>query len=152
MSKIYGVLSFYYTIYCRNCYICLHNLSNYVTLVPGVFRRIMVTLFPLKSGKFLHGDWHFAGIMLNSLHSKGIEEDTPAGRTAQRGAGWWKALLVPLWDTTSEPSVGNGRSGAPVKASMSGFARSNQGGTVEYFVSHPWFCSGGGYFLYLLPI
>ena len=24
----------------------------------------------------------------------------------------------------------------------------NQGGTVEYFVSHPWFCSGDGIFLY----
>ena len=41
-------------------------------------------------------------------------------------------------DTTSEPPVGNGRTGAPVKASMSGgFFNRNQGGTVEYFVSHP---------------
>ena len=37
-----------------------------------------------------------------------------------------------LRDTTSEPSVGNGRSGAPVNASMSGSASCNQGGTVEY--------------------
>ena len=41
-------------------------------------------------------------------------------------------------DTTSEPQAGNGLPGAPVIASMSGFDfRSNQGGTVEYFVSHP---------------
>ena len=33
--------------------------------------------------------------------------------------------------------VGNSRSGAPVKASMSDSASCNQGGTVEYFVSHP---------------
>ena len=40
-------------------------------------------------------------------------------------------------DTTSEPQIGNGLPGAPVKASMSdGYGR-NQGGTVEYFVSHP---------------
>ena len=40
-------------------------------------------------------------------------------------------------DTTSEPPGRNARTGAPVKASMSdGYGR-NQGGTVEYFVSHP---------------
>ena len=40
-------------------------------------------------------------------------------------------------DTTSELMVGNGHPGAPVIASMSdGYGR-NQGGTVEYFVSHP---------------
>ena len=40
-------------------------------------------------------------------------------------------------DTTSELQIGNGLPGAPVKASMSdGYGR-NQGGTVEYFVSHP---------------
>ena len=40
--------------------------------------------------------------------------------------------------TASEPQVGNGPPGAPVNASMSdgGFHR-NQGGTVDYFVSHP---------------
>ena len=45
-----------------------------------------------------------------------------------------------LCDTTSEPSVGNSRSGAPVKAPMSGGLVRNQGGTVEYilyYVSHP---------------
>ena len=40
-------------------------------------------------------------------------------------------------DTTSEPSAGNGRPGAPVTVPMSGSFRCNQGGTVEYFVSHP---------------
>jgi len=46
-----------------------------------------------------------------------------------------------LRDTTSEPPVGNSRSGAPVKASAtSGGLVRNQGGTVEYinvYVSHP---------------
>ena len=40
-------------------------------------------------------------------------------------------------DTTSEPQVGNGLPGAPVKAPMSDGICRNQGGTVEYFVSHP---------------
>ena len=40
--------------------------------------------------------------------------------------------------TASEPQAGNGLPGAPVKASMSdGVFCRNQGGTVEYFVSHP---------------
>ena len=40
-------------------------------------------------------------------------------------------------DTTSEPQAGNGLPGAPVIASMSDGTCRNQGGTVEYFVSHP---------------
>ena len=40
-------------------------------------------------------------------------------------------------DTTSEPQTGNGLPGTPVKASMSDGLCRNQGGTVEYFVSHP---------------
>ena len=40
-------------------------------------------------------------------------------------------------DTTSELRGRNAPTGAPVKASMSGRAICNQGGTVEYFVSHP---------------
>ena len=40
-------------------------------------------------------------------------------------------------DTTSEPQGRNALPGAPVKASMSGGHIRNQGGTVEYFVSHP---------------
>ena len=34
--------------------------------------------------------------------------------------------------TTSEPTAGNSRPGAPVKAPMSGRLVCNQGGTVEY--------------------
>ena len=55
-------------------------------------------------------------------------------------------------DTTSEPHGGNAMPGTPVNASMSGLAsQGNQGGTVEYFVSHPCFCSGVG-FLYPFPL
>ena len=50
-------------------------------------------------------------------------------------------------DTTSEPQVGNGLPGAPVKASMSDGLRRNQGGTVEYFVSHPCFVRGWEFFI-----
>ena len=53
-------------------------------------------------------------------------------------------------DTTSEPPGRNARMGAPITASMSdGFVR-NQGGTVEYFVSHPCFVRGWDYF-YAFP-
>ena len=40
-------------------------------------------------------------------------------------------------DTTSEQPTGNGRTCAPVTAPMSDGLCRNQGGTVEYFVSHP---------------
>ena len=40
-------------------------------------------------------------------------------------------------DTTSEPQIGNGLPGAPVIVPMSDGESRNQGGTVEYFVSHP---------------
>ena len=40
-------------------------------------------------------------------------------------------------DTTFVPPGRNARTGAPVKAPMSDSASCNQGGTVEYFVSHP---------------
>ena len=40
-------------------------------------------------------------------------------------------------DTTSELPGRNARMGAPIIASMSGREICNQGGTVEYFVSHP---------------
>ena len=53
-------------------------------------------------------------------------------------------------DTTSEPPGRNARTGAPVKASMSDGESRNQGGTVEYFVSHPCFVRGWDYF-YALP-
>ena len=51
-----------------------------------------------------------------------------------------KGIRTPaLNDTTSEPQAGNSLPGAPVIASMSGgfYVNRNQGGTVEYFVSHP---------------
>ena len=42
------------------------------------------------------------------------------------------------YHTASEPQERNSLPGAPVKASMSGFApQSNQGGTVEYFCIPP---------------
>ncbi len=37
-------------------------------------------------------------------------------------------------DTTSEPTVGNNRPGAPVTEPMSGGLVRNQGGTVEYYI------------------
>ena len=58
-----------------------------------------------------------------------------------------KGICTPAWiDTTSEPPVGNGRTGAPVIVPMSDGASRNQGGTVEYFVSHPCFVRGWDYF------
>ena len=50
-------------------------------------------------------------------------------------------------DTTSEPRGRNATPGAPVKASMSDGASRNQGGTVEYFVSHPCFVRGWEFFI-----
>ena len=48
----------------------------------------------------------------------------------------WRCIPEP-YHTASEPRGRNALPGAPVTASMSdGFCR-NQGGTVEYFVSHP---------------
>ena len=40
-------------------------------------------------------------------------------------------------DTTSELQIGNGLPGVPVIVPMSDGQGRNQGGTVEYFVSHP---------------
>ena len=40
-------------------------------------------------------------------------------------------------DTTSEPQGRNALPGAPVTVPMSDGLCRNQGGTVEYFVSHP---------------
>ena len=40
-------------------------------------------------------------------------------------------------DTTSELQIGNGLPGVPVIVPMSDGVCRNQGGTVEYFVSHP---------------
>ena len=60
------------------------------------------------------------------------------GKIPREGAILVQGFRTPAdSDTTSELPGGNTGTGAPVKASMSdGFGR-NQGGTVEYFVSHP---------------
>ena len=77
--------------------------------------------------------------MLDSLLQKGFDEDTRFGKILREGAALVKGIRTPAVSvTTSEPRVGNGPPGAPVTASMSGSAvQGNQGGTVEYFVSHP---------------
>ena len=91
--------------------------------ILGCFENFFLT--------FVWGCAKFGGVT-------GCEEDTHPLGNAQRRAGWCKAPRMSLDDTTSEPFAGNGKPGAPVKASMSGGVfRHNQGGTVEYFVSHP---------------
>ena len=60
------------------------------------------------------------------------------GKILREGAIWCE-VPVPLPGVIPLLSCarGNAVPGAPVKASMSGRAICNQGGTVEYFVSHP---------------
>ena len=81
---------------------------------------------------------------------KSSDEDTRSGNASQRethpGA---RVLYAYRDDTTSEPPVGNSRSGAPVTVPMSGEAIRNQGGTVEYFCIPPLIFQGMGLFLYL---
>ena len=69
---------------------------------------------------------------------KSRDEDTLFRQGPQRE----RHLVQGVWisageDTTSELSGGNAGTGAPVTASMSDGCGRNQGGTVEYFVSHP---------------
>ena len=75
--------------------------------------------------------------VLNLLH-KGFDEDMHIRKATQRGTSLvqWSCKTAAC-DTTSELQVGNGLPGAPVTVPMSGDIRRNQGGTVEYFVSHP---------------
>ena len=62
----------------------------------------------------------------------------PSRKDSQRGARLVRGLRNPAGaDTTSEPWGRNSPPGAPVIASMSDGSGRNQGGTVEYFVSHP---------------
>ena len=61
-----------------------------------------------------------------------------------------KILQTCAVHTTFEPSIGNGRSGTPVKASMSDGICRNQGGTVEYFCIPPLSFQGMGIF-YAFP-
>ena len=71
---------------------------------------------------------------------KSNDEDTLFRKEFQRGLKILvKCAQSPAEkDTTSELRGGNATPGTPVKASMSGSVlRGNQGGTVEYFVSHP---------------
>ena len=85
-------------------------------------------------------------------YEKSSDEDTRSGNASQRETHFGgRALCAYRFDTTSEPPVGNSRSGAPVTVPMSGEAIRNQGGTVEYFCIPPLITSGGGYFLYLSP-
>ena len=70
-------------------------------------------------------------------------------RILREGLIWCESSERVGYDTTSEPSVGNGRSGAPVIVPMSdGYGR-NQGGTVEYESYPTPVFAGGGLFLYL---
>ena len=68
----------------------------------------------------------------------GCDEDTPLADPLREEPTLVKRLCAERpADTTSEPWGRNAPPGAPVRASMSdGYGR-NQGGTVEYFVSHP---------------
>ena len=73
-------------------------------LIPGWFENFFLT--------FVLGCAKFGGVT-------GCEEDMHPLGNAQRRAGWCEAPQLPLDDTTSEPFAGNGKPGAPVKASMS---------------------------------
>ena len=62
----------------------------------------------------------------------------------------WLCCPAPCY-TASEPSAGNGGSGAPVKASMSGGAMPQPGWNRGIHLYPTPDLSGGGYFLYLSP-
>ena len=61
------------------------------------------------------------------------------GKIPREAAIWCKAAVtLPETIPLLSCMCGNAMPGAPVTVPMSGFAvQSNQGGTVEYFVSHP---------------
>ena len=71
------------------------------------------------------------------LWLESCDEDTRFGKLLREEPVGEKALYAAQNDTTSELPVGNDRSGTPVTESMSDSVSCNQGGTVEYFVSHP---------------
>ena len=72
------------------------------------------------------------------FYGKSSDEDMRFGHASQRGTHFGERVLYAYrFDTTSEPYGGNAIPGAPVNASMSDGPGRNQGGTVEYFVSHP---------------
>ena len=69
---------------------------------------------------------------------KGCDEDTRKSKLLREETALVKGFCnTASCDTTSEPWERNVPSGTPVKASMSDGNCRNQGGTVEYFVSHP---------------
>ena len=71
------------------------------------------------------------------LFVKSCDEDMRLGKPLREEPVGGKVPGCCQSDTTSEPPGGNTGMGAPIKAPMSdGYGR-NQGGTVEYFVSHP---------------
>ena len=72
------------------------------------------------------------------LGKKSCDEDMRSGKIPREDATLVQGIRTPAEnDTTSEPQERNVLPGTPVKASMSDGLRRNQGGTVEYFVSHP---------------
>ena len=72
------------------------------------------------------------------MKDKSCDEDTRSGKIPREDAALVQGIRTPAEDdTTSELCGRNATPGAPVIVPMSdGFCR-NQGGTVEYFVSHP---------------
>ena len=86
-------------------------------------------------------------------YEKSSDEDTRSGNASQRETHFGgRVLYAYRFDTTSEPPVGNSRSGAPVTVPMSGEAIRNQGGTVEYFCIPPLILIGGWVFFIPSPI
>ena len=76
--------------------------------------------------------------MLHFLYKKAVMKTRGPGKIPREDAILVQGSRNPAGDdTTSEPQGRNALPGAPVKASMSDSASCNQGGTVEYFVSHP---------------
>ena len=71
--------------------------------------------------------------MLHFLYKKAVMKTRDPGKIPREGAILVQGIRNTAGDdTTSEPRGRNAPTGAPVKASMSGFFGSNQGGTVEY--------------------
>jgi hypothetical protein len=79
-----------------------------------------------------------SGKMCYILCVTGEDEAIRVTQDAQRGSHLVEEICTPvLLRTPSELSGGNAGTGAPVTVPMSGGIFRNQGGTVEYFVSHP---------------
>ena len=103
----------------------LKNLRVFCILPPPI---LLFTIRIDKQKKL----WYISNV-------KGNDEDMRSGKASQReihlGA---RILQTSLNDTTSELSVGNSRSGAPVKATMSdGLTTVTRVEPWNTFVSHP---------------